>query len=671
MSKPSDRRDDWSALRQRIIGLGERSIQKSYYPELQRRLAQLERFRALLDQSNDLIFLLEHPSGRLVDISEAATRRLDLSFEELRDTGLLPLLAPQVRASVSAYLNDPDSTDGSLLMITADLGTKRGDVFTVEMSIRRVKFAEGDYSVIVARDVTDRMKAESALRDSEEKYRVVVDNANEAIFVLQDEVIKFPNPSTCSILGYSPSELASIPFLDHVYPADRARVKDVHPHGANRLDPAANLSFRMIDANGQLHWLLLNRVDIRWEDRSATLCILHDITEQKKLEESLAHSQKMEAIGTLAGGIAHDFNNLLQIIHGFSELELMSPSHSPQSTMALNQIREAAARGRDLTGRLLAFGRKLESKRQILDLNGLLENMRMMLERTIPKMIRIELRLAPAPQCIQADPTQIEQVIMNLALNARDAMPEGGLITLETEPLSLDASQASTYIPLDAGGYARLRVIDTGEGMSEETKAHIFDPFFTTKEIGRGTGLGLAMVYGIVRQHGGAVFCNSELGHGTTFDVLLPRVTAGEESKPRATAPEPPSGSGTILLVDDEPSLLDMGEQILSRNGYKVYRAPDGEGALQLVRECGQEIDMVILDLIMPGMGGARCLSELLLIRPGIQVLIVSGYAQDKPVEELLMLGACGFLAKPYRMSELLEAVREAMPSRAAQSSSA
>lgn len=661
MDKPSDKREDWQALRQRLIGLGEQSIQKSYYPELKRRLAELERFRALLDQSNDLILLLEHPSGRVLDANETALKRLGLRLEELRESGIVPLLTPRDRRAFARFISNEDPLEGEVLTVTGDLKTASQDALTVEMSIRRVRLGEGAYSVIVARDVSDRARAEAALRESEEKYRLVVDNAHEAIFVLQNGMIQFPNPSACAILCHTPEEFASSPFMDHVYPADRPLIEDIESLAISGSHTPRNLSFRIVDARGQLHWLILNGVAIRWEGRPATLCILHDISEQKRLEESLAHAQRMEAIGTLAGGIAHDFNNLLQIIHGFTELELLNPLGAGVNRQALTHIKDAVARGRDLTSRLLTFSRKLESRRQIVNLNTLIVDMEMMLERTIPKMIGIELRLTGSRQCVHADPTQLEQVIMNLALNARDAMPEGGRLVLETDRLILDSTAAQGYPPLGAGKYVRLRVTDTGHGIPDEIRAHIFDPFFTTKEIGRGTGLGLATVYGIVRQHGGAVFCHSTPGTGTTFEVLVPWLEEEARHERESAEPERATGTETILLVEDEPSLLDMGKEILTRYGYTVHVARDGESALQIMRERGGEVDLVILDLIMPGMGGIKCLGELLLMDPETRVLITSGYAQDSSEEDLLLLGARAFIPKPYTVSQLLQGVRKVL----------
>ena len=425
-------------------------------------------------------------------------------------------------------------------------------------------------------------------------------------------------------------------------------------------------------SGGEVRYLDSYAVPIE-DDAGETVNILQitrDITGQKKAEEEkeklesqLLHAQKMEAVGTLAGGIAHDFNNLLQAIQGYSDLLLLDKEKDEPGYRELQEIRRAGQRASELTQQLLTFSQKVESRLRPVNLNHEVKQVDKLLKRTIPKMIKIELHLADQLSTINADPSQIEQVIMNLGVNARDAMPEGGELIIETEETTLDEQYCNTHLGALPGDYALLSVSDTGCGMENEILEHIFEPFYTTKETGKGTGLGLAIVYGIIKSHHGYITCSSEPGEGTTFKIYLPVIRPeprtqgpGHEDKGKITR-----GTETVLLVDDEETIRELGKDTLAKFGYTVITAPDGESALELYREKKKKIDLVILDLIMPGMGGRRCLEELLTINPQAKVLIASGYSINGPTKEALEAGARGFIGKPYDITQMLKGVRETL----------
>jgi nitrogen-specific signal transduction histidine kinase/ActR/RegA family two-component response regulator len=390
---------------------------------------------------------------------------------------------------------------------------------------------------------------------------------------------------------------------------------------------------------------------------------LRDISEQKNLERQLQQAQKMEAVGTLAGGIAHDFNNLLQAIQGYTELLLMRMNEGEQGWRELREVIRASKRGGELTQQLLTFSRKVESKRRPLDLNQEVSELRELMERTIPKMIDVKFELAKDLKVINADPAQLKQVLMNLAVNAQDAMAEGGQLHIETLNLTLDQEFCRKYAEVRPGDYVLLSISDTGHGMDKETLEHIFDPFYTTKEVGKGTGLGLAIVYGIIKNHEGYIMCYSRPGEGTTFKIYLPAIELEKDFIDVEASQEPhvlaKGGDETILLVDDEGFIRELGIDVLGQAGYKVLTAADGETALQLYRQQQGQIDLVILDLIMPGMGGSKCLEELLRMDPQAQILIASGYSPDASTKGTLETGAKGFVSKPYDTSQLLKLVRE------------
>ena len=384
-----------------------------------------------------------------------------------------------------------------------------------------------------------------------------------------------------------------------------------------------------------------------------------DITEQKTLQKQLLQAQKMEAVGTLAGGIAHDFNNILQVVLGYSELVIADEALPDLLRGDLGKVLLSARNGADLVQRLLTFSRKTETKPLDLDLNKRIRQTQKFLERTIPKMIDIEMILAEDLSGIHADPTQVDQVLMNLAVNARDAMPEGGKLVIETTNVLIDEEYARSHLEAKPGRYVLLRVSDTGSGIDKETLEHIFEPFYTTKGLGQGTGLGLAMVFGIVKQHQGFINCYSEVGHGTTFKIYLPGIIAETQPDQPVVISIPQGGTETILLVDDEELIRDLGKRILSKVGYTILTASNGQEALDLYRSNKGKISLVMLDLIMPGMGGKPCLEELLKIDPDVKVLVASGYSADGPTKQALSSGAKGFVAKPFDMRQVLEMVRK------------
>lgn len=378
--------------------------------------------------------------------------------------------------------------------------------------------------------------------------------------------------------------------------------------------------------------------------------------------QRLQHAEKMEALGTLAGGIAHDFNNILQIISGYAQLLIARNTGdepgSPELAMILGASRRAAA----LINQLLTFSRKMESRKITLEVNREITNAVRILEQTIPRMIEIRLVLEPALRVVKADPIQIEQILLNLAANAVDAMPDGGSLQFSTANAVLDEERCRELGDVKPGDFVVFSVTDSGIGIPDEIIDKVFNPFFTTKEPGKGTGLGLSSAYGIVKNHDGSIRCRSEAGKGTTFEVFLP--ASSESGQPESgdenDAGFLPCGSETILVVDDEPGILEQTSEFMTMSGYRVLTAGSGEHALEVFRE-NPGIDLVLLDLNMPGMGGYRCLSELLKLNPALKVLIVSGHSAFGQYGENLTRGARGFLGKPYRMAELAARVREVL----------
>jgi PAS domain S-box-containing protein len=400
------------------------------------------------------------------------------------------------------------------------------------------------------------------------------------------------------------------------------------------------------------------------------LVIYNDLTERKRAEETLRQTeeqlrqaQKMEAIGQLAGGVAHDFNNLLTVIHGYSELILTSLDESSHLRQDVREIMHASERASSLTHQLLAFSRKQVLQPKVLDLNAHVSDMDKMLRRMIGENIELVTLLAKDLGRIKADPGQIEQVILNLAVNARDAMPNGGKLTIETANAELDEGYARTHITVIPGRYVMLSVSDTGVGMPPEVRERIFEPFFTTKENGKGTGLGLSTVYGIIKQSGGNIWVYSEPGLGTTFKIYLPRIEEDTQSlKPSAVSTKSLQGSETILLVEDEEIVRKLACTILQKNGYKVLEAPNGEEALRIVQgQNGNPIHLLVTDVVMPGMSGRQLADQLARLRPEMKILYISGYTDNAIVHHGVLDAGMSYIQKPFTMEGLARKVREVL----------
>jgi PAS domain S-box-containing protein len=533
----------------------------------------------------------------------------------------------------------------------------------IDFSLKPVNDPDGRVVMLIpeGRDITERKEAEEVLRRSEEKYRQVVENAHDAILVIQDMQLRFANRTAQVFLGYDEKDLLEQDFAEMVHADDRALVIARHMGCLAGEELPQSYSIRLMTRDGDVKWVEVNAVRIEWEDQPAIIVFLRDITSQKRLEAQLLQSQKMEAVGTLAGGIAHDFNNSLQAISGFTQLLLMDEARPRQDREMLATIRQAARHAEELTRQLLTFSRKIESNPVPLNLNREIRETCRLLERTLPKMIQIETRLRHNLPIIRVDKVQLEQVIMNIGINAGHAMPDGGRLVFETAKVRLE-DEDGRRLAVAPGEFVQLTISDTGVGMDEKTRQHIFEPFFTTRETGSGTGLGLATVYGIVTSHGGAVTCTSAKGQGTIFTIYFPvaglAVIDQETSAPQA---ELVGGGETILIVDDDAVVRRLGRDLLGRFGYTVLEAASGEEGLEIHARRGAEIGLVILDLNMPGMGGANCLTQLMAHDKPPRVIVASGYSPRGTVRETLEKGARGFIAKPFHLPEMLQMVREVL----------
>ncbi|HEV2827899.1 MAG TPA: response regulator [Pyrinomonadaceae bacterium] len=524
-----------------------------------------------------------------------------------------------------------------------------------------------DDSVLwVARDITERKRTEEALRDAEKNYRSIFENAVEGIFQSTPEGrLISANPALARMLGYkSPQDLIeSVTEIEqqlYVEPDRRAEfVKLLQEDGVGR-----GFVAQLRRKDGSLIWALGNARVVR--DASGQLVCyegsVEDITERKQLEEQLRQSQKMEAVGQLAGGIAHDFNNLLTAINGYSDLTLKNLTEDSPLRSKVEQIKKAGVRAASLTRQLLAFSRKQVLQPVVLDINSLVTDVSKMLRRLVGEDIEFVTLLRPKTGNVNADPGQIEQVLMNLVVNARDAMPKGGKIVIETANAEFDEGYAEQHVAVNPGPYVMLAVSDTGTGMDEETRARIFEPFFTTKELGKGTGLGLSTVYGIVKQSGGFIWAYSELGKGTTFKVYLPCIAQLAEGYKRNVEPKSARrGTETILLVEDDKTVRDLVREVLRDYGYKVLVAVNGEDALSVAERHEAAIHLLLTDVVMPGMGGRILANRLSEARPEMKMLFMSGYTDDAIVHHGVLDADTPFIQKPFPPHVLAQRVRDVL----------
>ena len=537
------------------------------------------------------------------------------------------------------------------------LQKKDGSSLFGEISARPVKVRGESGIQVWIRDISGRKRSEEV----QKRLATAIEQSIESVMITdRDGIIQYTNPAFEHISGYQKEEVIgrSTRFLksdrhDSSYYKDqlasirsgkpwKGRLVSQRKDGQLFYEDVAISPVR--DSSGQI----VNFVDVG-----------HDVTEQVELQKQLLQSQKMEAVGTLAGGIAHDFNNLLQVVLGYSDFLLSQKQTTDPEYDELRKIYQAGKRGADLVQNLMMFSRKVEPNLRPVNLNDEVVQVQKLLSRTISKTIKINLHLGGDLEFVEADISQVGQILMNLGVNARDAMPDGGTLTIETMNIELYEDYCSTHLEVKPGRYALLTVSDSGHGMDKETLSHIFEPFFSTKEAGKGTGLGLATVFGIVKQHKGHVTCYSEPGHGTTFKIYFPAVQKGKDSETPTIERPIRGGTETILLVDDEDVLRDLGISILTRFGYEVITAGNGKEALDIYQREGQRISLVILDLIMPEMDGRQCLVEILRVNPNIKVLIASGHSENGATYSHRESGARGFVEKPYNQKILLELVRE------------
>jgi len=509
----------------------------------------------------------------------------------------------------------------------------------------------------------EQARAQEQLRQSEARYRTLVDGVRDVIFALApDGTIASLNPAFETITGFPRDEWLGRPFEQLVHSDDLPLALELLSSVA-RGEPRPVNPFRIRTRKGDYRvGEFAATPQYREGQLAGILGICRDVTERLSLEQQLRQAQKMEAVGRLAGGGAHDFNNILTAITGYADLLLEDLGTTDRRRDDIAEIRKAAERAAGLTRQLLAFSRQQVMQVRVLDLNDVVADTQNMLGRLLGEDIALVTRLDPALGAVKADPGQLEQVIMNLAVNARDAMPGGGKLTIETANAELDDTYVREHFPARPGSYVMLAVSDTGTGMSDEVQSHLFEPFFTTKEKGKGTGLGLATVYGIVKQSGGYIWVYTEPGHGTTFKIYLPRV-AGAPAQ-RASGPKAsPVGAGTetVLLAEDEAAVRAVARHALERQGYTVLEASSGEAALDLAERHSGRIHLLLTDVIMPGMNGRALALRLSELRPDLRVVYMSGYTEEAITRHGVLEPGLTYVQKPFTPEGLARKVREVL----------
>ncbi len=634
-----------------------------------------EWYRSLNENSQDIVTVLS-PDVVALHQSPATERLLGFRPDELVGRNMMEFIHPDDQAGVISAMSDvigsPDLTQTVKLRFRHKLGGWR----VLESVGRNLLHDPAVCGIVVtSRDVSDRAEAESRLRDNEARYRTVVASLSEGVTLVDAEGrLMAINAAAARLFGVTPEQavgrlVTEVPF--QVLAEDGTLVEVSRRPVFLAMSEGRvvqDIPLRIRTQAGVERFVLVTARPL-YHDGATTphlaVSSLTDVTEKRKLEEMLLQTQKMEAIGRLAGGIAHDFNNLLTAVRGYSDLLLIALEPGDPHRAHVEQIRGAGERAALLTRQLLAFGRRQQLDPQVLDVGLVLRDLQSMLRRLISE--QIELRVEPGTGTVRADRGQLEQVVMNLAINAGDAMPDGGTLSISTHPVRLQGDESWLVLPATPGDYVSLRVQDTGHGMDHETMQKIFEPFFTTKPPGQGTGLGLASIYGYMQQSGGSLAVRSAPGEGATFDIYLP-LTA----PPVATAAPPPTfapaapvrGAERVLIVEDEPMVRALVSHVLAGQGYDVRTASNGDEALALAEHEDGAVDLLISDVVMPGLNGVELARRLRARWPGLRVLMMSGYSDARLFEPGGdIVGASRLLAKPFTPQDLLARVRQLLDS--------
>jgi PAS domain S-box-containing protein len=615
-------------------------------------------FQAAIHTAREAVFWVDG-EGRFVYVNEQASRWLGYSRDEL--LGDLHIWDVDVSVSADAWPALWNQTLSEALTETF-YRRKEGGLVPVEVSVRDLDARGRRFRVKFVRDITDRRAVTDALR----RTQAAVDKAGEAIFwIRSDGSIAYVNDRACELLEYTREELL------------RLRMPDISPQASvtweqrwewRRREGAVRFERVHRSKTGRQIPVEVS-VSVMFFDGEEYHCAYaRDISERKqaeaeraRLESQLLHAQKLESVGRLAGGVAHDFNNMLSVILGYVELIAEGLAAEDPMREALGEIEKAALRSRDTTRQLLTFSRKQVVAPRAVDLNALVQGAKNSLLRLIGE--DIELVFSPSDPLwkIVFDPAQIEQTLVNLVVNARDALPNGGRIAVETANVAIDEANIRDHLEVRPGDYVTLTVIDNGTGMDDDTLAHIFEPFFSTKEVGKGTGLGLATVYGVIKQNDGFIKVSSQLGRGTTFKLYIPRMKGEALEAPSLADARANRGRGVVLLVEDNEMVRDLTRSMLRTLGYTVLSADTARAALSLCDEPGRRIDLLLSDVVMPDMKGPELRDKARALRPGLDVLFMSGYAPSLAVEQDSSSEPFHFIQKPFTLAELARGVQQAM----------
>jgi PAS domain S-box-containing protein len=645
--------------------------------ERRRAETELRESRARLEEAQRIAHIGSWEHDLAADkfrYSDEMYRLLGVGPEDFAGTmeAFVALIHPDDRATMAAYVK---SVLGGHSSSEVDFRVVRPDGTVRRMQGRAQPFFDpsGKPCRVAGslQDLTERRLAEDSLRCQEQRFRSLIENSTEITALLgPGGNLRYLSPAFEHVLGQPAEVWLGQSVLDLVWPEDLARAKALLERVLQSPAEAIAWQSRLRHAKGGWRWLEGTAANLIAEPAVEGIVVnCHDVTERKlaeerqsRTEQMLWQSQKMEAIGRLAGGVAHDFNNMLGVITGFGELarRQLPPDHPVQDR--LEQILKASSRAADLTRQLLAFSRQQVMRPHALELNAVVEGTRNMLGPLIGEDIELVLRLDPHLGTVMADPTQLDQVLMNLAVNARDAMRQGGRLSFETANVELDEDYVRRHLAGKPGSYVRLAVSDTGVGMDEETRCHIFEPFFTTKAESKGTGLGLATVYGIVKQSGGFIWVYSEPSQGATFKIYLPRVDASQGRETAAPgAAEMPRGTETILVAEDQEALREMIREVLQQQGYTVLAVANGNTALELSRRHTGPLHLMLADVVMPGMNGREVAERLAAERPDMRTLYMSGYTNGTISDRGLLAEGVVLVEKPFTAASLAQAVRKAL----------